>query len=119
MEWDIDDKNKITAIYNYNNTNTNILDVYDSLILSGYRNFNRGTGEFNQLIASNFNLSYKFGNYHDKFFTYTSLIYSKNHDFFTANSTIQQNFTQATKILIKDRDMLTGNITIERYLKGL
>ena len=119
LEWIINDKNRLASSYSYNSTNANILDVYDSYNLTGYRSFLRGVGEFNQLNTSNFNLNYRLGNWSDRFFAHTTLNYSINHDFFTTSAIIQPNFTQATKILIKDRDMLTGNITMERYFKKL
>lgn len=103
--WEIDKKNKISSSYSYNTSNTKILDVYDNYVLTSYRTFEKGTGEFNQLQASSFSLNYKFGDWDTKFSSETSLYYYKNHDFFSTNTIIQPNYSQAEKNIINDRSM--------------
>lgn len=53
----------------------------------------------------------------DKFFANTFVMYSKNHDFFSTNSLISQNYTQSERIVIKDRDFLVVSSSIDRYFK--
>ncbi|BAO75671.1 TraB/GumN family protein [Winogradskyella sp. PG-2] len=117
LDWKINDKNKIITNYSYNTTNANALDVYDNFVLTGFRSFSTGTGDFNQLDASSLNVNYQLGNWSDRFFANTFLLYSKNHDFFTTNTVINQNFTQASKILIQDREFITINLKLDYYLK--
>lgn len=117
FDWKINDKNKITSSYSYNTTNARVQDVFSDFVLTGFRSFAKGTGDFNQLDASVLVFNYQLGNWSDRFFANTFILYNKNHDFFSTNTAIEQNFTQAEKILIKDREFISINSKLDYYLK--
>ncbi len=117
LDWKINNKNKITSSYSYNTTNAKILDVYNNFVLTGFRSFSTGTSSFNQLDASSISFNYQLGNWSDRFFANTFILYSKNHDFFSTNTDIEQNFTQSRQILIKDRAFITINSKLDYYFK--
>jgi hypothetical protein len=117
FNWEINDENKINTSYSYNTTNAKILDVYDNYILTGFRSFSRGTGNFDQLNTSSIIFNYQLGNWGNKFFANTFLIYNKNHDFYSTNSNIRQNYSQANKVLIRDKEFLNISSNIDRYFK--
>lgn len=117
FDWKINDKNKIISSYSYNTTNTKVLDVFSNFVLTGFRSFSQGTGNFNQLNASSVAFNYQLGNWSDRFFANTFILYNKNHDFFSTNTTIEQNFTQAEKILIKNREFISINSKLDYYFK--
>ncbi len=117
LDWKINDKNKITSSYSHNITNARALDVHNSFVLTGFRSFSRGTGSFNQLNASSLVLNYQLGNWSDRFFANTFILFTKNYDFFSTNTLIEQNFTQSEKILIKDRAFLSVNSKLDYYFK--
>lgn len=117
FDWKINNKNKITASQSFNTSNVQILDVYSDFVLTGFRNFTQGTGNFNQLQSSATVLNYQLGNWSDRFFANTFIMYTKNRDFFSSNTLINQNFTQSQKILIKDQEFLSINSNIDYYLK--
>lgn len=119
FEWDINKKNRLSANYSLNRSNANILDVYGSFLLTGYKSFFRGTGDFERLDATNINLNYRIGNPRDRFFAYTNLSYIKNLDFFSSNSLIRPNFSQNTKVLFKDREMWNATINAENYISPI
>jgi hypothetical protein len=119
FEWKINDKNKLVSSYSYNSINAKILDVYSNFVLTGFRSFSKGTGSFNQLNTSSVLLNYQLGNWLDRFFTNTFLIYNKNHDFFSTNTSIGQNYTKSEKILIKDRDFLIISSNLDYYLRNI
>lgn len=117
--WEINTKNKLSTSYSYNKTNAGILDVYDKYVLTGFRSFAKGTGTFNQLSASSFNLAYRLGNWSDRFFGNVTFMYNKNHDFFSTNSVIQKDFAQSEKILIKGPETTGGNAQANYYFKSI
>ncbi len=117
FDWKINDKNKISSTYSYNTTNAKVLDVFSDFVLTGFRSFSKGTGDFNQLEALSVVFNYQLGNWSDRFFANTFILYSKNHDFFSTNTSIQQNFTQSEIILIEDREFLNVNSKLDYYFK--
>ncbi|MBQ4914608.1 TonB-dependent receptor [Maribacter sp. MMG018] len=117
LDWEINEKNKIITSYSYNTTNAKIQDVYSDFVLTGFRSFSKGTGGFNQLDASSLFFNYQLGNWSDRFFANTFIVYSKNHDFFSTNTLIAQNYAQAEKILIEDREFVNINSKLDYYFK--
>lgn len=115
LDWKLNDKNKIVSSVGYNIKNAGILDVYENFVLTGFRSFSKGTGNFNQLNASNFLLNYQLGNWSDRFFANTFLMYNKNYDFMTTNSIITQNYSQSEKILVQDSEFLSINSNVDYY----
>lgn len=117
LDWKINEKNKILTSYSYNTTNSGVLDVYSGYVQTGFRSFSKGLEEFNQLNVSNAILNYTYGSWGDKFFANTFILYSKNSDFFSTNSIITQNYSQAEKIIIEDREFLSISSSFDRYFK--
>lgn len=117
FDWKINDSNNITSSYFYNTTNAKILDVFSDFVLTSFRSFSKGTANFNQLDASGFVLNYQLGNWSNRFFANTFILHNKNHDFFSTNTALNQNFTQSAKILIKDREFITINSKLDYYFK--
>jgi hypothetical protein len=93
--------------------------VYENPILTSYNSLAKGTGAFNQLEASNWLFNYQLGNWSDKFFANTFIIYTKNHDYFSTNSSITQNYIQSEKIVIKNKEILSISSEIDRYFKAI
>ncbi|MEN8185535.1 MAG: TonB-dependent receptor [Bacteroidota bacterium] len=119
FDWEINKKNKILGSYAYNITNSKILDVYRNYVLSDYWSFEKGTGNFNQLNASTLFFNYQLGNWSDIFFANAFIIYNKNHNFFSTNTFITQNYSQSKKIIINDREMFNISSNMDRYFKSI
>jgi len=117
LKYSINSNNTISSSYTYNSTNANVLQVFNNNTLTSYRTFSKGFGNFKQLNSSTFFLNYQLGNWANRFFANTILIYNKNHDFFSTRSIIEQNYTQSEKILIKNREYVNINSQIDYYLK--
>ncbi|MBN2610093.1 MAG: carboxypeptidase-like regulatory domain-containing protein [Bacteroidales bacterium] len=117
LDWQLNKRNKITSAYNFNTTNTKVIDIYDNYILTGYNSFTKGLGDFNQLNSSNIVLNYQLGNWNDRFFANTFALYSRSNEFFSTNTYIIQNYAQSEKIIIKDRKLLNLNLKIDYYFK--
>ena len=116
-EWTINSNNKIQTTYSYNTANAKVLDVYSNYVLTGFRSFSKGTNTFNQLKAFSVMLNYQLGNWANRFFANTLVLYTKNHDFLSTNTLINQNYTQTQKTLIKDSQFLTINTKFDYYFK--
>lgn len=119
IDYKINDSNRIRTSYAQNRTNASVLDVYNDFVLTGFRSFNSGTGDFKQLDASAFLFNYQLGNWSDRFFANTSFIYTKNHDFFSTNTRVSQNFSQTEVIVIKDREAFDAKTSFDYFLKKL
>jgi hypothetical protein len=119
LDWEINKKNKIITSYSLNTINATVLDVYTNYIHTAFRSFSRGTDNFNQLNASTVLLDYTYGSWGEKFFANTFLMYTKNHDFFSSNTIVTQNYSQLDKILIKDKAFITLSSNIDRYFKSI
>ena len=94
-----------------------ILDVYPNYVNINFNSFSKGTGTFSQLDASNLVLTYILGNWSDNFFANTSIIYTKNFDFFSTNSIITQSYSQSEKIVVKNRESFAIFTDINKYVK--
>lgn len=117
LDWKINEKNKIITSYTYNTTNSGVLDLYSGYVQTSFRSFNKGLNTFNQLNSSNAILNYTYGNWGDKFFANTVILYFKNNDFYSSNSFITQNYSQSEKIIIKDREFVSISSSVDRYFK--
>ena len=95
------------------------MNVYNNYILTGFKSFKKGTGEFDQLDASTFSINYQLGNWNERFFANTNFIFSKNHDFYSTHSFINQNFTQSEAVIIEDREMIIANTNLDYFIKKL
>mgnify|MGYP003646251171 CR=1 FL=1 len=119
VDWKIDEKNKIMTSYSHNTTNASVLDLYSGYVQTGFRSFSKGLDDFNQLNSSSAILNYTYGSWGDKFFANTFLLYSKNNDFYSTNSTISKNYSQSEKIIIKDREFVSLSSSADRYFKSI
>ncbi len=117
FDWKVNDKNKIILTYSHNATNAKVSDVYSSFVLTGFRSFSKGTGNFSQLNASSLLLNYQLGNWTNRFFANAFVIYNRNYDFFSTNTLIEQYYTQSEKILIKDCEFLSINTKFDYFFK--
>ena len=116
-EWDINKKNRICFSYNLNRTNADVLQVYPGFILTSFNSFKSNREGFNQLDTSSFMFNYQLGNWTDRFFAMATFLYNQNHDFFSSNSYITQDFEQTQNMLIKDRKLFSAFSTIDYFIK--
>ena len=119
LEYTPNDANKIRAVYSFNTTNATIIDAYNNYALTNFGSFNKGTGSFNQTDASSLLLTYQLGNWSDKFFVGANILYVKNHDFFSSNSIINQNFTLSERIIIDDRELINLSTNMDYFVQAI
>ncbi|WP_024770254.1 carboxypeptidase-like regulatory domain-containing protein [Aquimarina macrocephali] len=117
FSWEINKANRVFAFAENRNSNARISDVYTNHVLTGYRSFSRGTGEFNQLNSTRVFAGYNLGNFGDRFIANIALSYIKDNDFLSTNAVITQNFIQTTKLIIPDREFYSVNAGLDRYVR--
>jgi hypothetical protein len=113
--WEINDKHRISTSYSYITKNSELKDVYSQYIKTDLYSFSKGTGSFNQLTESSATLNYTYGNWGDKFFANALVLYNRNHDFFSTNTIVTQNYLQSEKIIINGRNYFLFSASINRY----
>ncbi len=119
LDWEINNENKLLLSYAFNTTNARVIDIYENFVLTNFRGFNKGTNSFNQLKSSNITFNYQLGNWTNKFFANTSIVYNNYFDYFSSHSIITQNYTQSERILIKNRNVFNIFSDVNRYFKSI
>lgn len=113
----INENNNLGFSYNRNFTNASLIQVFDNYILTNNRGFLKGDGGLNQVNATSVALNYSLGKWTSSFFANARLSYTKNHDFFSSNTTINPNYSLSNTILIKDTETWMAQLDIDRYLR--
>lgn len=116
FSWKLSKKQNFIGSYSFSTKNADVIDIYENYALTGFRMFSSGTGEFNQLNSSNVIFNHQYGSWGDNFFINSSLFYNKDHDFFSSNLIVDQNFVLSEKILFQNRSMLGINSAIDNYI---
>ena len=119
LEWSPDTVHTFTMVYSYNTTKASVIDAFSNFALTGFRSFYRGTGDFNQINASTFLFTYQLGNWSDKFFAAANVLHVKNHDFFSSNSIVNQNFNLSERIIIDDRELFNVSSNLDYFIRGI
>lgn len=119
LSWQINQNNKISTSFSHSTTNAKILDVYNGYVLTSYKSFQKGTGQFNQLQSQVLFIRYGLGNWESKFSSNASIYYYKNFDFFSTNSEIQPSYSKLEKIIIKNRSMFRVDADISYFFSNI
>ena len=119
LEWRVNEKNRLKSSYSFNNNSSSIRDLFGDYVLTGFRSFERGTGNLNQLRSSDIFLSHEFGNWTDRFFVSTMIRASNSHDYFSTHSFVEQNFMQSEKIMAKGRKFVIVNSRLDYYYPAI
>lgn len=118
--WTPNKKQKIIASYSYNSTNAPITDMYENYALTGSRSFSKGTTEFGQLNTSTILINHQLGNWGQKIFVNTLLLYNKNHNAISSNTLIHPEFIQSQKTFVNGGgDLLDISSNMNVYLKPI
>ena len=116
FNWKINQKNVLSGVYRYNTTNFSLSDIYDGFILTGYRDFQKGMGSFNQLNGSFFVANYTYGAWTDEFLINASFLYQKDDNYVSNRSEIATNYSISEKIILNSRDFLSVNLNLDKFV---
>lgn len=114
-QYQINDKNKISANYSLNRTNYGIMNLYSNYALLGFRSFNSGLDNIAQANSSNASLVYSLGNFSDKFFGFINVGYNKNDKYISSRSNISQNFNLTESYMAKNKKSFYVNGQVNKY----
>ncbi len=120
LQYGLDKKNKIISIYSHNTDISNFNILIDNNILSNYRNFySGGIKEFTTLNSDFFLFNYIYGNWSDEFLINASFVHNESKDFFSSDTTINQDFNQSNQIILPNKSFTNISLTLDKYLKKL
>ena len=119
IDWNISTKNKLVTSYSFNTTNTGVLDIQPRFVMTDFRSFSRGIEGFRQLSSSGLFFNHTYGSWGEKIFANTSLVYTRNNNFLSSNSLVNQNYSLIEKILIRNQNMLNISSSLDYYLKQI
>lgn len=119
VEWNMNKKSSLSTRYKFVQKNYTMRSIFSGFILDGYRNFNRGIGDFDQMQGNLLLLNYRYGDWASKFLVNASLLYQKNNDYLSSNTFIRPNFNQSTAIILKDNEFFSFNISTDTFIDKL
>jgi len=119
IERELNARNKIQASYSYGVTNSDLQQVYMKYIRTDFRTAMKGTGDLQQVRESRVSFSYTLGNWNDRFFATLFLMYNKNHDFFSTQTWLTQNYTESNTIILKDKELWLISGNADYYIKPI
>ncbi|SDR72384.1 TonB-dependent receptor [Christiangramia echinicola] len=119
IAFEIDDKNKILSTYRYSLRDTELKDIYQNYILTDYRGFKRGIGNFEQFRGHNILFSYVHGNWSDSFLINTSFLYSSDTNYLGTSNQINPNNAVISSIIFNNKEFSSLNLNMDQYLKSL
>jgi hypothetical protein len=96
--------------------NTAIDNLYAGYIYQGNRSFRKSDLEFTQMPNYSAGMSYNRGDQLTRMLS-VSVNYTKNEDYLSNQSIIQQNYSFNQSILVKNNELWMANIELKRYLK--
>lgn len=121
MNWDINNKNKIQAHYQYSWQTSELMDLYSNTIHTGFRNFSKGYDDFvkfgNQNATLGYTLGYTLGGWTDRYFVSAMIGYSYAERYFSSQSILSQNYSVSEPVVLSDRNSLFTNVSADYYLK--
>jgi hypothetical protein len=119
IKWEINKINKLLAQYSYNTTSNKLPDVYDNYLLTDYRSFSKGVGQIDPLSTSTYSLSYVLGNYLDRFFANTFVVYTNYADYYANKIFVTQNYSLADRILLHGKKSLNVHTDVNLFIDKL
>ncbi len=109
----------LKAFFAYNIDNAEITSIYSNFLLTGYRSFRRGYGQFVQTDGFRFRLSYDIANWQRGFFINAGYYYRNNFSYLTSRSLLVQNFYQSELYLAQAKLATGGFLNAEYYIQPL
>lgn len=119
LDYKIGNQHKIMTSYTYNTTLPGIQDLYPQYIQTGFRMFSKGMEEFTLLNVSTALVNYTVGNWGDRFFVNSFLVYARNHHFLSTHTTLTPSYSLSEKIPADDRETVSLVSSADRYFKSL
>lgn len=109
----------LTASYNFNTNNSNLLNVSDGFVLNDYRNLSSGFGKFEQLQNQFLFVNYTYGGFLSGFTLNSAFVYNRESDYFGNISRIEPEFSTAVSALLQNRESYSYNLQSDYYIKAL
>jgi hypothetical protein len=119
ITWKISKKNNLSTLYKYQTKNLSLANIYNGFIMTNYRNFKRGTGQFNQLTGNLLLTNYTYGNWASAFLFNASFLYQKDNNYTSTNAVITPNYNQSSIIILKNKEFYSLNASTDTFIEAL
>lgn len=116
LTWKINKKNIVSTLYKYKTENAPFESLYEGYLLTNYRNFKRGFGEFQQFNGNFFMSNYTLGDWSSSFLVNATFLYQNDDNYKSTNSLITPNFTQTSTILLGDKEFYSLSVSIDTFI---
>lgn len=119
VKYEINGDNMFFGSYNYNITNSGLLQVNDAYLLTSSRGFSKGLGYFNQLESTSASLSYTTKHYLNRYSLSVGANYGRQNDVIASRTRLEQNSSLSESFIIKGGDNLSFNLNTHLVVKKL
>ena len=116
---EISDKKKISFLYESKTQNTEIDQMHQNYLQTGYRTFIKGLQQVELLSRHVLSLGYKYGKLSDKFTSSSNISYHKSNQYLGYSNLIEPNLQASALKINNDQNIWTANTTLNYYLKPI
>jgi hypothetical protein len=109
----------LTASYNLNTNNSDLLNVTNGFVLNNYRNLSRGFGKFEQLQNQFLFVNYTYGGFLSGFTLNSAFVYNRESDYFGNISRIEPEFSTSELALLRNRESYSYNLQSDYFIKAI
>lgn len=109
----------LTASYNLNTNNSDLLSVTNGFVLNNYRNLSRGFGKFEQLQNQFLFVNYTYGGFLSGFTFNSAFVYNRESDYFGNISRIEPEFSTSELALLRNRESYSYNLQSDYFIKAI
>jgi len=114
--WEIDKKNTLTGILSTQNTNSDVLEIYDQFLMTSAQSFARGFSDFNQMTTRSLTAKHQYGGWEDRTHLNSIVQFSKQDDVLAPSSIITQNISFRELSLRTDQTSSLFRTSLDQYV---
>ncbi|GAB3017851.1 hypothetical protein [Spirosoma pulveris] len=119
FNWAINQKNKIFVSHVSSRAVSKITDNFTNYIMTSSRSLNEGLGAPELLNTNTTFVNYQCGNWGDRFFLNSSVVFINEPDYISNNYTITANSMISKGLILHNKNNLNLSISADKYIKSI